>query len=111
MEATAQGHQRKITLESLDLVKARRPDVHVSNGLLVQYPLRGEEGIGKMVPENMVVIWPEPIKASGSYDIPLQPVAPCWMLEYVSNYTTPKDYEGNMKKYERDLRVPYYLLF
>ncbi len=111
MEATAQGRQREITLESLALVKARRPDVHVFNELLVQYPRRGPRKIGQVVPDNMVVIWPEPIKASGSYDLPLQPVGPFWMLEYVSKYNKRKDYEDNMQKYERDLKVPYYLLF
>jgi Uma2 family endonuclease len=111
MEATAQGHQRKITLESLDLVHARRSDVQIFNELLVQYPQQGEPKIGKVVPDNMVVIWPEPIKASGSYDTPLQPVGPFWMLEYVSKYNKRKDYEGNMQKYESKLKVPYYLLF
>jgi Uma2 family endonuclease len=111
MEATAQGHQRKITLESLDLVHARRPEVQIFNELLVQYPRRREPKIGKVVPDNMVVIWPEPIKASGSYDLPLQPVGPLWMLEYVSKYNKRKDYEDNMRKYERELKVPYYLLF
>jgi Uma2 family endonuclease len=111
MEATAQGHQRKITLESLDLVHARRPDVQLFNELLVQYPRRGQQKIGQVVPDNMVVLWPEPIKASGSYDLPLQPVGPFWMLEYVSKYNKRKDYEDNMQKYERELKVPYYLLF
>jgi Uma2 family endonuclease len=111
MEVTAQGHQREITLASLALVKARRADVHVFNELLVQYPRRSEPKIGKVVPDNMVVIWPEPIKASGSYDLPLQPVGPFWMLEYVSKYNKRKDYENNMHKYERELEVPYYLLF
>ena len=111
MEATAQGRQREITLESLALVKARRPDVHVFNELLVQYPRRGPRNIGQVVPGNMVVICPEPIRVSGSYDLPLQPVGPFWMLEYVSKYNQRKDYEDNMQKYERDLKVPYYLLF
>ena len=111
MEATAQGHQRKITLESLDLVHARRPDVQIFNELLVQYPQQGKPNIGKVVPDNMVVIWPEPIKASGSFDTPLQPVGPFWMLEYVSKYNKRKDYEDNMRKYEQELKVPYYLLF
>lgn len=81
MEAAAQGRQREIALESLALVTARRPDVQVFNELLVQYPRRGPRKIGQVVPDNMVVIWPEPIKASGSYDLPLQPVCPFWMLE------------------------------
>lgn len=111
MEAAAQGKQREITLESLALVRARRPDVQIFNELLVQYPRRGPRKIGQVVPDNMVVIWPEPIRVSGSYDLPLQPVGPFWMLEYVSKYNQRKDYEDNMQKYERDLKVPYYLLF
>ncbi|HTU17609.1 MAG TPA: Uma2 family endonuclease [Gemmataceae bacterium] len=111
MEAAAQGQQRKITLESLDLVHARRADVQIFNELLVQYPRRGPRKIGQVVPDNMVVVWPEPIRVSVSYDIPLQPVGPLWMLEYVSKYNKRKDYEDNMQKYERELKVPYYLLF
>src|SRR5215472_3950220 len=72
MEATAQATQRKITLESLDLVHARRPAVQVFNELLVQYPLRGRR-IGQIVPDNMVVIHPQPIRADGNFDVPLQP--------------------------------------
>ena len=41
-EATAQGTQRAITLASLALLKARRPDIHIFNELLVQYPLRSQ---------------------------------------------------------------------
>src|SRR5437763_12027702 len=85
MEATPQATQRKITLESLDLVHARRPEVQVFNELLVQYPLpRGRRRLGQVVPDNMVVRHPEPINAEGSYDVPLQPVGPYWVLEYVS---------------------------
>ena len=47
MEATAQGRQREITLESLALVKARRPEVQVFNELLVQYPRRGQKKPGR----------------------------------------------------------------
>jgi Uma2 family endonuclease len=111
MEAAAQGKQREITLESLALVHARRPDVQIFNELLVQYPLRGHSKPRQVVPDNMVVVCPEPIRVSGSYDLPLQPVGPFWMLEYVSKYNKRKDYEDNMQKYERELKVPYYLLF
>jgi hypothetical protein len=76
IEAAAQGKQREITLESLALVRARRPDLQVFNELLVQYPRRGPRNIGQVVPDNMVVIWPETIRVSGSYDLPLQPVGP-----------------------------------
>src|SRR5437660_7734769 len=73
MEATAQATQRKITLESLDLVHARRPEVQVFNELLVQYRRPRKRKIQKVVPDNMVVVWNEPIEANGSYDLPLQP--------------------------------------
>ncbi len=111
MEATAQATQRKITLESLDLVQARRPDVQVFNELLVQYPLRGRKKPGQIVPDNMVVLCDQPIKADGSYDVPVQPVGPFWVMEYVSKYNKRKDYEKSFRKYERELKVPYYLIF
>ncbi|HVS35935.1 MAG TPA: Uma2 family endonuclease [Gemmataceae bacterium] len=111
MEATPQATQREITLESLALVRARRPDVHVFNELLVQYPLPRRKNPGQVVPDNMVVVHPEPIQAEGSYDVPLQPVGPFWVLEYVSRSNKRKDYDENMTKYEHELKVPYYMLF
>jgi hypothetical protein len=59
----------------------------------------------------MVVRYDQPIQADGSYDVPLQPVGPFWVLEYVSKNNKRKDYEKSMHKYEHELRVPYYLLF
>jgi hypothetical protein len=111
MEATPQATQREITLGSLALVKAARADVHVFNELLVQYPVPRSKKPGQVVPDNMVVIHPGPLKAEGSYDVPLQPAAPFWMLEYVSKSSKRKDYDDNMEHYERRLKVPYYLLF
>jgi Uma2 family endonuclease len=111
MEATTQATQRKITLESLDLVHARRPEIQVFNELLVQYERSGERRPGQVVPDNMVVVHDEPIEAEGSYDVPLQPVGPFWVLEYVSKHTKRKDYEDNFDKYEKELKVPYFLLF
>ncbi len=111
MEATSQGRQRAITLASLALVNADRSDVQVFNELLVQYPLRGRKRPGQVVPDNMIVVHPEPIQAEGSYDVPLQPVGPFCVLEYVSKSNKRKDYDDNMVKYERQLKVPYYLLF
>lgn len=49
MEATAQAAQRKITLESLNLVHAHRPDVQVSKELLVQYPREGQRRPGQVL--------------------------------------------------------------
>ena len=110
MESISQARQRTITLESFDLFTAQRPDVQVFNELLVQYP-GPNDTIRKVVPDNMVVLFDQPIKAKGSYDLPLQPVGPFLMLEYVSKYTKRKDYEDNFEKYEQELKVPYYLLF
>jgi Uma2 family endonuclease len=111
MEATPQATQREITLESLALVRARRPDVHVFNELLVQYPLPRKKKPGQVVPDNMIVLHSEPIKADGSFNLPLQPVGPFLVLEYVSKSNKRKDYDDNMRKYEHELKVPYYLLF
>jgi Uma2 family endonuclease len=111
MEATSQAMQRKITLESLDLVHARRPEVQVFNELLVQYPGRRGTRFGQVVPDNMVVVHDQPIQAEGSYDVPYQPVPPFWVLEYVSQKNHRKDYEQSFRKYERELKVKYYLVF
>jgi Uma2 family endonuclease len=111
MEAIPQGTQRKITLESLDLVKARLGGVHVFNELLVQYRPRGQHKLGQVVPDNMVVLTDQPIRAEGSYNVPLEPAPPFWVLEYVSKSNQRKDYEDNFQKYERELKVPYYLVF
>jgi Uma2 family endonuclease len=114
MEATAQATQRTITLESFDLVHARRPDIQHFNELLVQYPLakrRGKKKIGQVVPDNMVVVCEQPIKAEGSFDVPLQPVGPFLVLDCVSRHNKRKDYEQSFAKYEQELKVPYYLTF
>jgi len=111
MEATAQATQREITLESLALVRARRPDVQVFNELLVQYPRPRTDKPGQVVPDNMIVIHPEPSHAEGSFDVPFEAGSPFCVLEYVSNSNKRKDYDDNMHKYERELKVPYYLLF
>ncbi len=110
-EATAQATQREITLESLALVKARRTDLHVFNELPVQYPYGRAQKIRQVVPDNMLVLYAGPIRAEGSYDLPFQPCGPLVVLEYVSRHNEGKDYEDNHRRYERELRVPYYLLF
>jgi Uma2 family endonuclease len=111
MEALPQATQRKITLESLDLVTARRSEVHVFNELLVQWERPGERKPGQVCPDNMVVVTKKPIHAVSSYNIPLEPARPLWMLEYVSKGTRRKDYDDNFDKYEKELKVPYYLTF
>src|SRR5215831_9320361 len=105
MEATVQATQRTITLESLDLLRARRPEVRVFNELLVQYPLKGRRKPGQVVPDNMVVLTTAPLRATTSYNVPLEPAPPFWVLEYVSKESERKDYEESFRKYERDLKI------
>ena len=111
MEATPQATQREITLASLAIVRARRPEVQIFNELLVQYPQKGTNKPGQVVPENMIVVSPQLSQAEGSFDVPCEPAAPFCVLEYVSPNNKRKDYVENMVKYERDLKVPYYLRF
>jgi len=111
MDATPQATQRKITVESLELVHARRPEVQIFSKLLVQYPVKRRKKPGQVVPDNMVLVHGQPIDAEGSYDIPLQTASPFWVLEYVPKKNRRKDSEDSMPRYEHDLKVPYYLLF
>jgi Uma2 family endonuclease len=111
MESTAQAMQRLITTACLALVAARRPDFLVFSELLVLYPLGRTRRLGKIVPDNMVVLSDEPIEAGNSFNIPLEPARPFWVMEYVSKGNRRKDYEASFRKYERELKVPYYLTF
>ena len=111
MESTGQGTQRKITLESLDLVAAVLSQVHVYNELLVQWRVGRDKTIRQVVPDNMVVVHDGPIEAETSYDVPLQPAGPFWVFEYVSKRSERKDFEESFAKYEKELKVPYYLVF
>lgn len=113
MESTPQATQRAITLASFALVQVSRSDVQCFNELLVQYPRAGEDADrpGQVVPDNMVVIHAKPIVAEGSYMTPLQPVGPFLVLEYVSKASARKDEETSYAKYEKELKVPYFLLF
>jgi Uma2 family endonuclease len=111
MEAKPQAVQRAITLASLALVTARRPDVHVFNEMLVQYRRPRRRKPGQVVPDNMVVVFAGALDAEESYDVPLQPAGPFWVMEYVSRRSRRKDYEESFDKYERELKVPYCLLF
>src|SRR5262249_45585831 len=49
--------------------------------------------------------------AENSFNIPLEPARPIWVMEYVSKGNRRKDYEESLHKYERELKVPYYLVF
>ena len=111
MEATPQATQREITLASLALVHERRPDVQFFNELLVQYPVGNRRKPGQVVPDNMIVVHPTPLRVPGHYSLALQPARPFWVMEYVSNSSRRKDYVKSMEKYETELKVPYYLVF
>ncbi len=58
----------------------------------------------------MVVLSDAPITAVTSYNLPLQP-APLLVMEYVSQGSQRKDYNQSFRKYERELQVPYYLIY
>jgi hypothetical protein len=113
MEGTAQATQRKIKLESMDVVRVSRPDVQTFNELLIQYPKpgAGKRHVASVCPDNMIVVHPEPIVADGSYALEHQPVGPLVVLEYVSKSNGRKDFERNMILYEKDVKVPYFLVF
>jgi hypothetical protein len=111
MEAKPQAVQREITLTSLAVLKAFRSDVHVFNEMLVQYPRPRRRRPGQVVPDNMVVIYEGELDVEESYDVPVQPVGPFWVMEYVSRRSKRKDYHDSFQKYERELQVPYCLTF
>lgn len=111
MESTPQATQRKITLESFDLIHAARPDIWCYNELLIQYPMTDIRDIARVVPDNLVVIHDEPIRGTGSFNTPFEDAKPFLVLEYVSEENQYKDYVENMGRYEKHLKVPYYLLF
>jgi Uma2 family endonuclease len=111
MEAQPQGVQREITLESLRVIRRARPDVQYFNELLIQYRLRPGEKVRQVVPDNFVVLHEGEIAVKTSFDREMQPAPPFWTLEYVSKESKRKDYEDNFERYEKELKVPYYLLF
>lgn len=111
VEGMDQATQREITLESLALVKATRPDVQVFNEFLIQYPLPRRRRPGQVVPDNMVIVSDQPVLGKTSFNIPLETAFIFWVLEYVSKSNPRKDYQDSFRKYEQDLKVPYYLLY
>lgn len=113
VDNASQATQRLITLTSFALVRTKRSDVQCFNDLLVQYPPPGTdpERPGQVVPDNIVVIHQTPIHVEGSFNTPLQPVGPLLVIEYPSKSGAWEDYEARFEKYERELSVPYYLVF
>ena len=110
MESTPQATQRKITVCSLELVRGKRPDFQVFNELLVQYSDPATGDMERVVPDNMVVLHAEELAPLTSFNLPWMPARPFWVMEYVSKSSKRKDYDDNFRKYERGLKVPYYLI-
>jgi Uma2 family endonuclease len=110
MESTAQALQRAITLACLGLLRGQVRDFHLFNELLVQYFFNGT--LRRVVPDNMVVLGPLASRADrGSFAVELETSPPFLTMEYVSRHSGGKDYVETFGKYERELKVPYYLLF
>lgn len=109
MEALPQGKQREITLESLAVLRARRPEVQVFNETLVQYFFKGK--LRQVVPDNMVRLSQDEPTTTGSFNVELEGAQPLLVVEYVSIETLRKDYKGSFAKYESELKVPYCLMY
>lgn len=113
IEHLLQSRQRAITLASLALVEAVRPDFHVFNELLIRYPnsKNGGHSVEQVVPDNFVVIHNGPLEPGDSFNTASQASKPFWALDTVVEDNFRKDYVDNMTRYGRDLQVPYYMLF
>ncbi len=109
MEAIPQSTQRKIALESLDLLHTYRPDVQLFSELLIQYYHEGV--LTRVVPDNMVRLHDKPVLTKGSFNLAPEPVGPLWVLEWVSDSSEGKDYEDCFHKYEQELRIRYCLQY
>jgi len=109
MEAIPAARQREITVESFALLRHHCPDIQCFNELLIQYWFQGR--IRRVVPDNFVRRCDRPPATESSFNLELETVGPLLTMEYVSPSNMRKDYKQNFIKYERELKVPYYLLF
>lgn len=110
MEATPQGTQRAITIESFAVLKVLRPGVELCNELLVQYPLNGD--LGQVCPDNMAILTDAPLEPTWSFNTPFEKdITIFWVMEYVSRRNKRKDYVDNFRRYGQEMKVPYYLTF
>jgi Uma2 family endonuclease len=109
MESIPHARQRKITLGSLEILSAQRAGVQVDNELLVQYFYK--EKLRQVVPDNMLRLSTIELKSTRSFNVELESDKPLLVLEYVSPRNKEKDYKDSFKKYERELKVPYCLMY
>lgn len=107
IDPTCQAHNRMNTVSSFSLISLARPDIHCFNELLITYPRSSGES-GRVVPNNFVVVHPEPIRVHDCYEIPLLP-SPLLAIDYINDYRNPKCYENNFERYGHELTIPYYL--
>lgn len=109
MESTPQGTQGRVTLAAFEQVHGQRADFQFFNELLIQY--FHERRLRQVVPDNFAALSETTCRANGSFDLELEPTRPFRALEYVSKNNKRKDYKDSFRKYERELKVPYYLVF
>jgi len=107
IDPAAQGETRSITLSSFDWISVYRPDFECFNELLIRY--LDPEREGRVVPNNFVVVHPEPIKVHDVFDVLEQPVGPTLVIDYINDYRNPLSYNWHYDCYEQQLKVPYYL--
>jgi Uma2 family endonuclease len=107
MESTNQATQRKITVESFDVIAKSRPDIQCFNELVIMYNTTKS----RVTPDNMIIVHPIPIVDRKSLQLTPGSPRPFMTLEYASESNKRKDYEVNFDKYAHDLQVPYYLIF
>ncbi|QJW96516.1 hypothetical protein FTUN_4073 [Frigoriglobus tundricola] len=98
-----QATQRDITRWAFEVVRGARPDVYPFTNLLIQFTQKGEEEPGQLAPDNSVFVHSTPLKVGVSFDTPFQPVKPFVVMEYTER--------SRAERYEKELKVPYYLLF
>ena len=113
MERSEHARQRDIAVSSFVSIAKERPDIQLFSELLVQYPRKGHIRNGQVVPDNMVVIHEEKLTPVISFSVVHEPCRPFMVMEYVSpgSGNQRKDYHGSYLKYEKELKVPCYLIF
>jgi hypothetical protein len=111
MEGIAQAKQREIALASLALLRARRRDVHLLNELLIQYFYKGR--LRQVVPDNMILSSDQPLRAVKSFNLELEAAGPFLVMEWISDSPENRrlDREDSHGKYEKELKVPYCVMF
>jgi Uma2 family endonuclease len=109
MEGIPQATQRKITSESFDVLQTFCPDVQLFNELQIQYFFKGKHR--SIVPDQFARKCAQAPLSRGTFILQLEPAAPLVVMEYISPRSKRKDYKDNFRKYERELKVPYCLLF